>query len=146
MTQETRFPWRLDNAFFTSLRFRRVPELPDPLQVGITTQARLHSEHFPDKLQIDLKIETPDDQPLMLSVELVGLFSAVEGEPKPDPSILADFVNEKALYVLWPYIVHMVRQITGQMGTNPVNISTPHSFGFKPAEQAPEFVEEAGGD
>ena len=145
MTQETRFPLRLDNAFFTSLQFRRIPELPDPLQLGIITQVRLHSEHFPDKLQIDLKVETPDDQPLTLSVELVGLFSAIEGEPKPDPGILSDFVNERALYMLWPYIVQIVRQVTGQMGTNPVNILTPHTFDFKSTEQVSEFMAEEGG-
>ena len=145
MTPETRFPFRLDSAFFTSLQFRRVPELPDPLQLGIVTQVRLHSEHFPDKLQIDLKIGTPDDQPLMLSVELVGLFSAVEGEPKPDHDVLYDFVNEKALHMLWPYVAQIVRQITGQMGTDPVNIPTPHAFDFKPVEQVSELDEEEDG-
>lgn len=142
MTQETRFPLQLDNVFFTSLQFRRVPELPDPLQLNILTQVRVYGEQFPDRLQIDLKIETPDDQPLMLSVELVGLFSAVEGQPKPDPSILSDFVNEKALYMLWPYMVQVVRQITSQMGTNPVNIMTPYVFDFKPLEQVSEPIEE----
>ena len=134
MTPETRFPLRLERAFFTSLQFRRIPEMPDPLQLSILTQVRVHSEHFPDKLQIDLKIETAEDQPLVFLVELVGLFSAVEGKPEPDPSIIPGFVNKRALHMLWPYAVQMIRQVTGQMGTDPIEISTPYTFDFAPAE------------
>jgi preprotein translocase subunit SecB len=134
MTQELGFPFRLDNTFFTSLRFHRPPQIPESLEVGFSVQAKVHADEFPDRLQVDLKIETPDDQPLTLSLELVGIFRAVEGQPEPEPSIIPDFINERALHMLWPYMAQMVRQVTGQMGMAPLNIPTPYMFQFQPSK------------
>jgi preprotein translocase subunit SecB len=134
MTQEIQFPLRLQHAFFTSLEFRRVPEVPASLQVNVSVEVKVHSEKFPDLLQIDLRVKTQDEQPLMFSVELVGIFSLVEEQPRPDHNTLSDFVNQRALHMLWPYAAQIIRQITSQMGVNPLNIPTPYIFDYAPSE------------
>jgi preprotein translocase subunit SecB len=142
MAQEARFPIRLTDAFFSSLQFRRVPEMPDPLQVNFNVHVRVHGEQFPDNLQINLQVETLDDQPLMLSLELVGLFRVVGDRPGLDRSVLPDFVNERAIHMLWPYVVQMIRQVTAQMGIKPVNFPTPYKFEFALPEQATESTQQ----
>ncbi len=141
MTQEIRFPFRLHNAIFTSLEFRRQPEMPEPLQLQLSTEIRIHDDKFPDRLQIDLRLKTPGEQPLKLFVELVSLFDLVEDQPKPDRSIIPDFINQQALYMVWPYMTQMVKYMTGQMGTSSVNVPTPLIFSFKPPEEKPTVDE-----
>lgn len=138
MTREIRYPLRLKNAFFTSLQLSRVPELPESLELNLDIQVAVNDKQFPDLLQIRLKLETPGEQPLMLSAELVGFFSRVEELPKPDRSIISDFVNEQGLHMLWPYMAQMLRLVTGQMGMNPINIRTPYMFDSEPEKRTME--------
>lgn len=128
MPQKLRFPFRLSHAFFTSLKFFRNPEVPNELQLQLSTAVRVLEGNFPERLEIHLKLETLGEPPLMFSIELVGLFDLIEGEPEPERSIIPNFVNERALYMLWPYLSQIVRNITGQMGTNPLDLPAPFSF------------------
>jgi preprotein translocase subunit SecB len=132
MTQEIRFPFRLNNAFFTSLEFERISELPERLDLSIGVQAKISEDEFPDRLQVHLRIKTVEEEsPLTFCVELIGLFDLIEDQPEPDRSIITEFVNERALYILWPHITQMVRIVTGQMGTNPINVNTPFEFHWR---------------
>jgi len=135
MTQEIRFPLRLQKAFFKSLQFKRSPTIPERSQLPISVLLRVLDKDFPDTLQIELKVETVGEQPLALSLELVGQFSQVEDRPKADRSVIPSFINEQALHMLWPYMVQMIRLVTGQMGMSPVDIPIPYLFNFQPQEQ-----------
>ncbi len=145
MAQEARFPIQLNNAFFITLEFHRTPELPDAIEIQFSVEARVHGKDFPDKLQIHLKVEAVENQPLTLFMELVGLFELVDGAPRPDHSALPDFVNERALYMLWPHVVQMVRQVTAQMGMNPVHFPTPYNFDFRLSNEIIESEQGEGG-
>jgi hypothetical protein len=128
MNQKARFPYRLDNAFFMSLEVNRLPQMPDRLDLGFGVQIRVVEEKFPDVLQVDIRLETLEDQPLTVQAHLVGLFSLVDGVSKPARDIIPSFVNNQALHALWPYMAQMLRIVTGQMGTNPIDIKTPYEF------------------
>lgn len=140
MTEELRFPLRLEHAFFTSLEFFRAPELPDPVDIDVGAHVRVQAERFPERLQVDLKVETPSNQPLTFCVELIGIFGPIENQPKPNSSIISEFMNERALHMLWPYAEQMIRLVTSQMGMNPLNIRTPYLFDVVPPEQVPELA------
>ena len=132
-----KFPFRLTHAFFKTVEFDRAPSLPDPLQVDFSTQIRVHEDRLPDVLQIDLKIETESDQLLTFNIEMIGVFNLLEGQPRPDRPMVNQFVNERALYMLWPYSEQLVRVITSQMGMNPLNLRTPYEYSFElPGEPA----------
>ncbi len=88
-------------------------------------------------MQLVLKVQTVEDQPLSFLLELIGLFDHVEELPAPDRSIIPDFINERALYMLWPYMAQVITNITGQMGTIPINVPTPYKFSFESQEEKP---------
>jgi hypothetical protein len=129
MNQEAVFPYQLDRAFFVNLQARRAPQVPEQVSLKFSVGVRVQDQQFPDKLQVDIKLETVgDDQPFTLIAELVGLFVLVENVPEPTPDIIPTFVNKWALHLLWPYMAQMLRIITGQMGTNPIDFRTPYAF------------------
>lgn len=143
MTQpsEVRFPIRLDHAFFKSLQFSRDKKVPDDLSINIAAGINVHYKDFPDRLQIDLKVETVGDSPLRFCVEFVGIFGLVEDHPRPGRDILADFVNQQALYMLLSYINQMVFIVTGQMGTRPIKLPIPYHFAFNPEQDSDDDEE-----
>ena len=134
MTQQNqiRFPIRLEHAFFKTLQFSRDNKIPDDLHVNIEAGIKVHHKNFPDRLQIDLRMETVDTPPVRFCVELVGMFSLIEDYPKPERDILADFVNQRALYLLLPYINQIVHIVMGQMGVKPLKVPIPYHFAFMP--------------
>lgn len=132
MTKKDLPAFELTDAFFTSLEFRRVPEMPQPLNLSFNVQLKVHDERLPEILQIDLKLATFEDQPLTMILELVGLFKRPEDQAQPGTDELSHFINERALVALWPYIVQMSKLVTSQMGIAPVKIRTPHAFQFAP--------------
>lgn len=129
MTQQIRFPFELREAFFVSLQFDRKPQVPDPLTFGVSAAVKVVADGFPE-LRVHLRIETlqAEDSPLTFHAEVIGLFGLLQGQPVPDRSIIPEFVNERALFLLWPYVSQTVRQITAQMGISPVRLPTPIIF------------------
>ena len=142
MEHVLKYPFRLDNAFFISLHFARVPEMPDQIELNLPAQLKVREENYPSRLQIDLKLETEDDSPLSLCLELVALFDLLEGYPEPERSIIPDFVNEQALHMIWPYMTQMVTQVTSQMGMNTQQLQTPYIYTFSPPKPESNYEEE----
>ncbi len=132
----TRFPFGLTEAFFVTLELSRVAELPQPLDLNLSVEARVDDSDFPDKLQVGLRVKSPDESPLKVCLELIGLFDRVPGQPEPDRSIIQDFVNERAFYILWSYVEQTVRQTTGLMGMRPLKIKNPYYFAFEPPPES----------
>jgi len=142
MTEPQLPKFRLHEAFFTSLEFSRMPEIPEPLHLRFSVELKVHSEGLPDALQIDLKLETLEDQPLTMILELVGLFRGSGDQTQLEDDQVSRFINERALFILWPYIVQMTRFVTAQMGISPVNIEVPLQFNFLPEAEG-SLLEEA---
>src|SRR5574341_2005610 len=136
MPSESRFPYRLQSAFFITLHFERKPEVPVPLQLTFGIYLKVVDEKFPDNLQINLKVETTgDDPPVKLVVETVGLFALIENLPKPNKDIITPFLNERALFILWPYLSQIVRQMTALMGIQAIDILMPNILDTPSAPQ-----------
>ena len=128
MENAAQFPLRLDSAFFTRIEASRTPQVPELCELNLSFAVRIHTDKFPQHLQIDLRLESVPDRPVTLCVEMVGQFSHVEDEPLLGKDALVSFVNERGLHVLWPYVARMVRDITSNMGTNPIDLVTPYRF------------------
>jgi len=138
MTGEIRFPYQLNNAFVVSLQARRIPKVPDSPQLEFTVQLKVVDEQLPERLQLSLKLSTVGEEPVAFSTEVVGLFDLVEGQAAPKRGITTEFINERALFLLWPYITQTLRMVTGQMGINPVTLHTPYLFAYEPQEKEEE--------
>ena len=130
MTVDIKYPFKLTHVFFSTISCRRKPEMPDNIETDFSIQVKVEPDNYPQKLQVDLKIESSDASPLTVQLELVSIFELVEDLPEPAVNTIVHFLNEQALHMLWPYVKQMISQLTGQMGMNPVNIQTPYSYNF----------------
>jgi preprotein translocase subunit SecB len=135
MMPEMRYPLKLDNVFFSQLQFTRIPQMPDDLELPVGIQAKVVDQRFPERLEVHLKAETADDSPLAFRVVVVGLFSLIEGASEPDRDIIPDFVTNRAFYILWAYIDHVVTQTTTSMGMKPIRLQPPIDFLYESPTQ-----------
>ena len=132
MAQKAKYPLKLNNAFFAQVKFERIPQMPEEFEVGVEVQTKVVDKRLPEVLEVHLKAETPDEQPLMMQIVVIGIFGLIEGAPEPDHSIIQDFVVERAFHILWAYLDQIVTQVTAQMGIRPVRLNPPATFAYGP--------------
>jgi len=128
MTPEQKYPFKLVHAFFSAIKCERKPQMPEHIETNLLGQVKIDRDNYPHKLQVNLKLESSEDSPLTVHLELIGLFELLDGYPEPDIDAIQGFLNEQALHMLWPYAKQMILQMTGQMGMNPVNMPTPYYY------------------
>jgi hypothetical protein len=121
MTSRINYPFNLDNAFFVCLDFQRLATVPNNLALGIGTEIKVVTEKYPDQLQVNLRINSQDGEPLKLSMELVALFKYTGNSPDQDKEKFIDFLNDRGLIMVWPYLNQMLKFITSQMGMQALN-------------------------
>jgi preprotein translocase subunit SecB len=130
MTDEIRYPYELKNAFFTSVKFHRAKEVPQPIELPVETEVGISERKFP-VVQIAVKVRTPDDTAISFDLHMVGIFE-YQGEKKDfDRELEVDFALERGVPSLWSYLNQMVRITTSQMGVSPLNLRTPLTFGSR---------------
>jgi len=128
MAEQPKFPFRLKNAFFIASHFERAPQSSESITIPFTAEIKVEDRDYPN-FQVNLRIENESDlQPIRIHVEVIGLFSLVENQPIPDKSLLGDFINQQALFVLWAYVKHYIQSTTSQMGIMPIDIPMPYFF------------------
>jgi len=133
MTNNIQYPFNLVNAFFVTLHFQREPAIPNKMEFQFEIQIKVIDKDFP-RLQVNIRNRTTDKSPLKLEVELVGLFDYIGDNPEQDRALINDFLRNKGIHMLLPYISQLIRIITGQMGMNPLDIHTPLSIDLPIAE------------
>lgn len=126
------FPFRLDTTFFSLLHFSRQPNISGEFQLSIISQLKVVDDEYPQKIQINLRVTTQKEQPVFFDIELIALFSHVEDQPLFPKEDFQDFINQRALFMLWPYIVSEVHESTAKLGTPPITLVTPHQYNYKP--------------
>lgn len=134
--EDKSYPFSLADVFFVSLNFRRMPKMPEPLEININAQTKVVLESYPEKLQVNLKLITPEDSPLTFSIETVGMFDYTGDDPEKDKSLIALFIANRGLHMMWGYLKQLIQIITGQMGMRPINLSIPVTFDLKEIEAA----------
>ena len=135
------FPFRLTNTIFSRLTFTRQPEVPGNLQLKINANVQMHLANLPDGMQVDIRLETLDEQPLTFAIELIALFETIDNESEGDeidPQLAKDFVNQRAFYMLFPLVRQKISEITYIMGVKPVNLPMPVSVEIPLDEDDPE--------
>ena len=141
-TMNQKFPFILNNAFFVTVEFCRTSQMENEFQFEAKVDLKVVTEQLPQRLQLNLKFESEDALPVRFKLELVALFDLVEGYPEADRNTIVDFINERALFSMWPYISQMSRLMTSQMGMNPVNWRMPQNFEFEAPSKDWPFDEE----
>ena len=75
-----------------------------------------------------MKITSLDEQPVKLDLIIIGKFALIEGATEPDSSTIQNFVNERALHILWSYVDQMVSLVSAQMAMKPIRLLPPIEF------------------
>jgi preprotein translocase subunit SecB len=135
MTSIKHFPLQLERVFFTDIKVKREPVVPEPLQVGFSSQVKTVEKDLPEKLQVNLKTTSIESSPVNFDIELVGIFTRIDKNIIIGGDDLVEFMNERALPTLWPYLVNLVFQLTSQMGMRGIFIPTPANFEIIPIQK-----------
>lgn len=128
--QQIRFPYKLESAFFTKVHCQRAEVVPEPFHLGMDLELWRRTDGMPGKLQIALKFKTAPGKPVTITLELMATFVAVDEGVEADETFVNDFINERAAFMLWPYILQMVHNLSSQMGIPPLNTPTPYAYFF----------------
>lgn len=134
MTSKNKYPFDQVNIFLIALSFSRKQSIPDKVEMPITIEAKTAEPGFP-RLQVNLKVKTPDDSIIAFNIEAVGLFDYLGEKKEYDKELDLEFVEEKALYLVWVYIDQLVNIVTSQMGINPIKLKPPTNFDLQLAPQ-----------
>jgi preprotein translocase subunit SecB len=132
MTSRINYPFNLSNVFFVCLDFQRQPSMPSNLALGIVTEVKMVTENYPKTLQVNLRISSQDGDPLKLSMELVALFDYTGNSPDQDKDKFVDYLNDRGLVMVWPYLNQMLKFVTSQMGIQPLNLNLPPDLSLEP--------------
>jgi preprotein translocase subunit SecB len=132
------YPFQLKDVILISLHAGRQAVIPDVVSVNVAAGVRIVDDQYP-RLEIGLKMRTQGEpKHITFDLELVGIFELAEGAAEPDRAIGTEFASNRALFILWAYADQTVRQLTSQMGVNPIKLLPPHQFTIKLSEPMPD--------
>ena len=131
------YPITFDNAVIAKLSFERDPVLDKPIQIHYEVNAQIaqHDEIPPDIIQYNIQFKTKDTDPIRILIEVSGIFKFTGEDNDLKDNLINEFLNEKAIFILWPIITQNIQIITAQMGMNPFYIPVPVAINFSPIEQ-----------
>jgi hypothetical protein len=132
MTNEIEYPFEFNNAFFISINAQRQPDPPERAEYEMKAELKIIDVNLPDQLQINVLLRTTEDTRFSLVMELVGLFKYLGDNIDNDRVLITDFINNRALFILWPFLVQMGKLLTTQMGITSFIIPIPQNFSFVP--------------
>ena len=127
MNKAIKYPYEIVSVFLISFRFNRNAEITPNLQIPVKTKFKLLEPGFP-KIQVNVLIETPNDLPISFQIEAVGLFNYVGEKQDYDSARNKEFIFEKGIHTILPYISQIIKLFTSQMGMTPLNILIPSTF------------------
>jgi hypothetical protein len=140
MPDINKYPYRLDSAFFTHIDITRAPAIPTEIKTSWKALIKYDTRE-PSQFQIFVKLATDSEQPIIFIIELVGIFSVLDENPLPEKSAIEEYLNEQALYGLWPYFVQMIASLSSQMGINPIRIPTPYRYDVRLSDEEEDETE-----
>ena len=124
-------PFRIVWTFLSKVRIQRPGTPREDVAIEMKAEVDLGRRAEKDQYQVKLRIRNVDPQnsPVNVELEAIGIFEYC-GEGEPSPATIAEFVNDRLLFVLSSLIVNTVGSLTAQMGMAPMWIPMPLAFGF----------------
>jgi len=114
MNGKNKYPFYLENVILRKIDFFRGPEIinpPDNFELIFRVDVKVSKADFPKKIQINMRLVSKDDPNIKITMEIVGIFRLIKDTPEPDEDVIPAFVNERAMFILWPYIVQQKKHI-----------------------------------
>lgn len=141
MEEDLKYPFRLKTMLFSKVEISRKPKLPKPLHLSMAIRLELDLEKFPDEFQVTTEVSTVREESVNLAVHLVGIFETIEGEQDVDRELVADFINDRGFYVLFPVLRQQIYEQTVAMGMPPIELPLPIEVDFPLGETDTEEKE-----
>jgi hypothetical protein len=131
MTDHINQLFSLSEAFFIDINIHRKSVLRQGIPINFTAGLKVNDSQLPDHFQVNLKMETIDTSDIKVSMELVGLFKYNGDNLDEDREFIQDYLNNRGLFILFPFMTQMVKINTSMMGMAPINLPLPNTFDLK---------------
>ncbi len=132
--------FELSGVFIAKSQVQRARELPEQLDLKFNIAVNVDASALPE-LEVSMRITNPSDQPVVIDIEVVSIFQAVNDATEIGPQLIYDFINKKAAPFMWPYVDMTLRQTSAMMELPLLKILMPLEFdvpfGDLDAEQQP---------
>jgi preprotein translocase subunit SecB len=123
------YPFSLINAFFDCLEFQREDKVPPGTQTTFVAEIKVGLDNYPTQFQVNLRLKSQEENhPIKVNMELIGLFRYSGNDPSADKDRIIEFLNNRGLFMLWPYLHLMIKSVTTQMGIEGLNLTPPAEF------------------
>jgi hypothetical protein len=127
MTQKTKYPYQLVNMFVISISLKRATKLAEKVEMPTQVSIQYTEPSFP-RVQVAMKIATPEDALIPLELQVVGIFDYIGSQKQYDKNLNREFAEERAFHMLWVYSIQMIKSVSTQMGMKPLELRIPKSF------------------
>jgi preprotein translocase subunit SecB len=124
-------PFRIVRTFLSKVRIQRPATPREDSAFEMKAEVDLGKRAETNQYQVKLRIRSVDPQnsPVNVELEAIAIFEYC-GDGEPSAPLIAEFVNDRLLFVLSGLVVNTVGSLTAQMGMSPIWIPMPLAFGF----------------
>jgi len=138
MTEDKLYPLQLEDVFFSKIEFSRHHDIREDINIEYIVEINIIETDVHDKVQVNVRIHSKENKLIELLVELVSLFAPTAGKPMPERNKIFEFVNDRGIFILWPYLTQIIYYITSQMGITPLKIHVPFNVRLIDREEEPK--------
>lgn len=128
------YPFSFINAFFIDIQLSRVPDpLPEKYELQAEVDIKINLlEDGGKKMQVNLRFRSAPDSMLTISIEIVGFFACETDDAYTNRALQAEYLENRGLFMMWPFLHQYIRATTSQMGIPPISISFPTTIDLSP--------------
>ena len=122
------YPFEIIDVFMINFQTKRTPEIPEKLALSIKVQTKVVLDQYPTSFQVNLRLFNSDPAPLVVKMELVGLFKYFGTNPDEDKQLIFDYLSSVGIPLMWPTFLPILRATAAQMGINTITLPIPSKF------------------
>lgn len=143
MAHREPYPFRTVDIIVVEFKGKRKVGIPQQEQTAFVARSKLIPVNEEGRLQLNVRLLTPDDSWLTVYIEAVALFDYLNDEDKTNEDLQLDFVNNQGLLLTWMQLRSFLRQLTVLMGIPPIDISVPERFSLRKEDLFPKPKDKA---
>lgn len=135
------YPFQYINAFLIKIDLFREPKVPKEMKFTLETKVKITKDEYPERLQVNVILRTPEPSPFKAYLELVGLYKYTGTDPESDKSRIEDYVFSEVVQSLLPIFLPILRGNAALMEVHGINYQIPGKFAFSLIEKTEQPIE-----
>lgn len=128
----------LKEAFFKKISIERPPNIPEGLHIQVLVETLIaDNPNHPDWIEVQTKINTPEDSVIEMEIIQVSQFEPVGGKDDLTLREQLEFLEQRGLHMIFLSIRQLVISMTSQMGMKTIKLNVPSEYKLdsEPEEQ-----------